>query len=296
MKKLELSIFKRLALSIIGIIIIPIILFISHEVLSRSHNELEEKRKESIRNLELIYSKLVDTYAKLETIQLTVSKDIGFLDFLTDPLPHNPVEYTIFQRENLKNYEKILLNSRAITEFKIYVDNENLLELYPYVKNKLPLNKLLKDESNITIKNGKPFLYYFKEIYFYPKKVYLEMQVDLSTLFNETISSYYFVDKGEIINPPNKTVEKIEGNLSKVNFDTLEKTKVIKEKDELYIFQKLPFTEVKLLNVVYQKSIIDIKYLVYLMFLGFCILIVIYFISYFISKKSLNSWISFLKR
>jgi len=285
MKKLELSIFKRLALSIIGIIIIPIIVFISKEVLNRSENELAEKRKETIRNMNSISQKLVDTYTKLEAIGLIISKDIDFLDFLTSEKEHNPVEYIVFQREDLKNYEKILSISRDISQFKIYVDNDKLLEIYPYIKNKLPENRFLKNEAKLTIKGGKPFLYYFKEIYFYPKKLYVEMEVDLSEIFYDKLDSYYFVNEDRIINPSSKDTTKIEENLKSIVLNKTTKIKAVKIKDELYILQKLPFTEVKLLNILYQKGFIDLRYLGYLVLLGIIILVFIYYIAYFISKK-----------
>lgn len=285
MKRLELSIFRRLALSIIGIILIPIIVLIINEVTSRSNLELEEKRQESMRNLNFIYTKLVESYSSLEAIQLILKGDTEFLDFITNPSGHTPLEYVSFERKELKNYQKILLTSKEIKNFKIYVNNENMFNMYPFIYNRLPKDKNLDNQAKLLIRGGTPYLYYFKEIYFYPKKVYLEMEVDLSKIFKENIMNYYLVDKDKILNIDNIEDFSFDHILKKVIFKENQKINSVKDKDALYIFQTLPFTDVKLLHVIKQNSIIDIKYLGYLVFLAFFVLIVIYFTSFIISKK-----------
>lgn len=285
MKKLELSIFRKFAFSIIGIIIIPIILLITKEVYNRAEKEFIEKKEDKIRNLNLVYDKLVDTYSLLEAIQLIVANDLAFLDFLTTEKEHNPVEYTVFERENIKNYQKLLLISKEISHFKIYVDNDKLLEIYPYISNKLPRNNNLINQTRLIIREGKPYLYYFKEIYFYPKKVYLEIQVDLSKIFNENLQNYYLIDDERVVNSNNEEEKNLSSILKELNFSKVDKVKIIRNPEEMYIFQNLPFTDVKLLTIVYQKSLVDKKYLGYLILIGIFTLSVIYLVSYIISKK-----------
>jgi two-component system, sensor histidine kinase YesM len=285
MKKLELSIFKKFAWSIIGIIIIPIILLITNEVYNSAEKELFEKKEERTRNLNTVYNKLVDTYSLLEAIQLIVASDLDFLEFLVSQKEHSPVDYVNFQRENVKDYQKLLLISKEITIFKIYVDNKKLYEIYPYVYNKLPKYSSLTNQTRLIIRQGKPYLYYFKEIYFYPQKVYLEIEVDLSKIFNENLQNYYLIDNERVINTNNEEEKNLSDILKKVNFDKVEKIEIIRNPEEMYIFQNLPFTDVKLLTIVYQKSLVDKKYLAYLIFIGIFTLAVIYLISYIISKK-----------
>lgn len=289
MKKLELSIFGRLALSIIGIIIIPIVVLITGEIRNRVNLDLEEKKEESLRNLNSVYTKLVETNTVLESIKLIVDKDVPLLDFITAEKPHTWPDYVEFERSVLKNYQRILLLSKDIKYFRLYVDNkDNLLSLQPYIYSSIPLNKKMVNESKIIFKDGKPFLYYFREIYYFPKKVYLEMEVDISEIFKDKISDYYFISNNNTNIIDLKIQEDVKSIITNQSFDKEKKILIVPEKDKLYFICKMPFSDSLLIKVQNYKNFIDLSYLGYLILIAIFTLTVIYFISYMLAKKIFN--------
>lgn len=285
MKKYKNEIFKKLSLVYVSILFIPMMIIVFYNfknVLNEQKNNLKKDNSYITLN---IAEKISDSYSKLEKIKILIRDDIEFLEFLTNDKEKTAIDYIEFQRTFIRKYEKLSFLSSEVSDFKIFVDNKNLLAMQPTVQNSLPKGVSLKDSTTFVVENGKTYLYYFREIYFYPKSIYLGLKLDLENIIGKTNKNYYF-SNGETLYNVNST-DKKEVIDKKYSFDEKNKLTFAENKKEMYFSYYFPFCNSYFINVI-EKNNLNINMFSYSLSMFTLVsisLLAIYFISYFASLR-----------
>ncbi|TDT70456.1 sensor histidine kinase YesM [Hypnocyclicus thermotrophus] len=284
MKKIKSEIFKKLSFAYIAIIFIPVIIIAIYIFYTLNETQEIKIKKDRFYRTEQIANNLNENFFKLERIKTILRGDFELLEFLTSEKEKKPLEYLEIKK-TINNYEKILSISKEISEFKIYVDNKNLLEIQPIIKNHLPDKSLLKDNTTIIRENNKNYIYSIKKIYFYPKSVYLELKIDLDKIIGKDNGEYYFVKNDYTIDLKNGifNFEKF----YKHEFMNKKKISLIEDNRSIIYYKYIPFLDMYFINYIEKNNINKdmITYGIYLMFIAIISLIIIYYISYFVSIR-----------
>lgn len=279
------EIFKKLSLAFIAIIFVPttvMIIYIFNSLVKLQESNLKKDNYYATSNA---VEKLSDSYVKLERLKILIRNDIEFLDFLTDPKEKTPIQYIDFQKEFLDKYSKFVSISSEISYFKIYTDNKNLLEIRPMLETALPLGKELKDSTKFIRENNKNYLYLFREVYFYPKSIYLEMKLDLEKILGKTDKNFYFYINKDIFSINSNS--KLENLIKTYKFPISPQIELLETKNYITYSDYLPFLDGFFVNVVKRDELGLNKFIygIYVVVLVIVSLVVIYFISYFVSIR-----------
>lgn len=283
--KFKNEIFKKLSFAFISIIFIPIIavvMYIFNNLLKNQENNLKKDNYYATLNA---VEKLSDSYVKLDRLKILIRDDIEFLEFLTEDRAKSPMEYIEFQKNLLSKYSKLVSVSDEISYFKIYTDNKNLLEIRPLVENHLPQNRVLKDSIGFIKENNKNYMYFFREVYFYPKSIYIEFKVDLEKIIGKTDKNYYFYGDRKYfgINPDKET----DSLVKRYDLKRGKNLKLIEDDSHIVYYYYLPFLDKSFVNIIEKENFGFNKFIygTYIFILVGISLAVIYFISYFVSLR-----------
>ena len=129
MEKIKISIFKRLTISYITLILAPSIIFLLYQMFVYLNNQEVNLKTENIKKIEKSNTQIEEIVIQLEKAKTIMEKDIDFLDFLTDQKEKTNIEYVNFRDEKLIKYQQIFVTMSNVESFKIMVDNEKLLNI-----------------------------------------------------------------------------------------------------------------------------------------------------------------------
>ena len=137
MEKIKISIFKRLTISYITLILAPSIIFLLYQMFVYLNNQEVNLKTENIKKIEKSNTQIEEIVIQLEKAKTIMEKDIDFLDFLTDQKEKTNIEYVNFRDEKLIKYQQIFVTMSNVESFKIMVDNEKLLNISNIILNKV---------------------------------------------------------------------------------------------------------------------------------------------------------------
>lgn len=283
MKRFKSEIFKRLSFAFIAILIIPALFIVMYIYSNVTKKQEETIKKETYYTMLNTVDKISESVAKVENISILIKGDIDFLEFITTEKEKTPMEYLEFQKKFIDKYEQLISLSNEIAFFKIYTDNKKLLEIRPVIDNKLPKGKGIQDRIEFEYKDNKYYLNYFKELYFFPKSVYLEVHLDLNKIIGKSNNSYYFYKNQEIFGEDNKGKKDIERYKFKMNTEI----NFIRGKNHMIYYKYLPGIKGYFINYMEVTSlrVNEITYGMYIFVLLIVSLVTIYYISYWVSLK-----------
>ena len=144
MEKIKISIFKRLTISYITLILAPSIIFLLYQMFVYLNNQEVNLKTENIKKIEKSNTQIEEILIQLEKAKTIMEKDIDFLDFLTDQKEKTNIEYVNFRDEKLIKYQQIFVTMSNVESFKIMVDNEKLLNISNIILNKVDLPTLAR--------------------------------------------------------------------------------------------------------------------------------------------------------
>ena len=84
MEKIKISIFKRLTISYITLILAPSIIFLLYQMFVYLNNQEVNLKTENIKKIEKSNTQIEEIVIQLEKAKTIMEKDIDFLDFLED--------------------------------------------------------------------------------------------------------------------------------------------------------------------------------------------------------------------
>ena len=192
MEKIKISIFKRLTISYITLVITPTIIFLSYQFFNYLNSQQNNLKIENYKKLERANLEIEEILIQIEKVKTIMEKDVEFLDFLTDQKEKTNMDYVIFKDQKLIKYQQIFLTMSNVESFQITTDNKKMLNISNIV-----LNSSKIKPTQIIKQDGKYKLYYSREIYFYPKNVNLEVLIDLEDVLNIENIKVWSIDKEE---------------------------------------------------------------------------------------------------
>ncbi|MBP6281329.1 MAG: histidine kinase [Leptotrichiaceae bacterium] len=269
MEKIKISIFKRLTISYITLILAPSIIFLLYQMFVYLNNQEVNLKTENIKKIEKSNTQIEEIVIQLEKAKTIMEKDIDFLDFLTDQKEKTNIEYVNFRDEKLIKYQQIFVTMSNVESFKIMVDNEKLLNISNII-----LNKVDTRDTQIIKENGKYKLLYSKTIYFHPKHVNLEVIVDLE----------------KILNDENIKIWSIDYERKHIKGMKLDRNIEIKNNNEIAYFIKNDYFQDYFYTTVNLSNINNkiFEYIIVALFFSTVFIFIIYYISSFTSSVMLK--------
>ncbi len=276
MEKIKISIFKRLTISYITLVLIPSIIFILYQMFVYLNNQELNLKNENIKKLEKANMQIEEIIIQLEKAKTIMEKDVEFLDFLTDQKEKTNIDYVNFRDKDLMKYQQIFVTMSNVESFKIKTVNPKLLNISNIV-----INNVGQRSTRIIKEDGKYKLLYSKTIYFYPKNVNLEVIVDLETVLNDESIKVWSIDYESKYIRGIKTENEIEmRNNNEIAY--------FKRND---YFQEYLYTTINLTNTNNKM----LEYILVILFFGIVFIFIIYYVASFASNvmlKQLKSIIS----